>query len=408
MKAQLEQNSIGEFVAPLQSTQHSLHSSFRESALAALKKMDFPGNREEDWKYTRLNKFRKERFEVIENAGTDNIDALRADEEALLLVFVNGFFNADFSDKELNGIAVTGSISETRKENAFTKINEAFFTGGIDLVVQKGNKKIEILFISNNKASSQIRNNVRVESNASAAICFNFQGTGDEASFTNVVTKIVVSENAKLNLDLIQNESESNYHFNLTEVEQARDSVFSVNTITPGSGLIRNDLNIFSNGENTETHLNGLYLVSGNRHVDNHTVMDHRFPNCVSNELYKGVMDGKSTGVFNGKVFVRRDAQKINAFQSNANILLSDDAQINTKPELEIYADDVKCSHGSTTGQLDEEALFYLRARGIGEESARKLLVKAFAEDVTAKIENENVRAYSEKIIEERFQWNKA
>jgi Fe-S cluster assembly protein SufD len=156
-------------------------------------------------------------------------------------------------------------------------------------------------------------------------------------------------------------------------------------------------------GENCESILNGIYLTEENQHVDNHTLVDHRKPHCYSNEKYKGIMNGNSTGVFNGKVFVRQDAQKINAYQSNQNILLSDDATINTKPELEIYADDVKCSHGSTTGQLDEEAMFYLQARGIGKESARKLLVQAFLDEAVNEIESEIFKEKVLQIINEKL-----
>ena len=171
--------------------------------------------------------------------------------------------------------------------------------------------------------------------------------------------------------------------------------------------MVRNNLNIDVKGENCTTNLNGVYQLKGNQHVDNHTVVDHLVPNCESNELYKGIIDEKSTAVFNGKVFVRRNAQKINAFQSNGNVLLSDDATVNSKPELEIYADDVKCSHGSTTGQLDEEAVFYLRARGLSEKSARKLIVSAFINDVIEKINNEEVVHYVQQKIEERFSTTK-
>ena len=169
--------------------------------------------------------------------------------------------------------------------------------------------------------------------------------------------------------------------------------------------LVRNNLNIEVNGENCTSNLNGAYLLKNRQHVDNHTIVDHKVPNCNSNEMYKGVIDDNSTAVFNGKVFVRKDAQKINAFQSNGNVLLTDDAAINSKPELEIYADDVKCSHGSATGPLDEEAVFYLRARGLSEKSARKLLVSAFVQEVFDRIENETFMAYIERCLDERFRW---
>ena len=168
--------------------------------------------------------------------------------------------------------------------------------------------------------------------------------------------------------------------------------------------LVRNNLNIVLDGEHIETHLNGLYLTNGNQVVDTHTVVDHRKPNCNSNELYKGIIEGKSSATFNGKIFVRKDAQKTNAFQSNKNILLSDDGTINTKPQLEIYADDVKCSHGTSTGKLDADKIFYLRARGLSEASAKKLLMHAFASEVVNTIKIEALREYVEEKITKRFE----
>jgi Fe-S cluster assembly protein SufD len=210
-----------------------------------------------------------------------------------------------------------------------------------------------------------------------------------------------------LTIDKIQQEADSNFNILSEYVNQAKDSNFTINTITLDGGLVRNNLNIDVNGQNCETHLSGAYILKGKQHVDNHTTVDHKVAHCESKELYKGVIDENATAVFNGKVFVRKDAQKINAFQSNGNVLLSDTATVNSKPELEIYADDVKCSHGSTTGQLDEEAVFYLRARGISEKSARALMVSAFIGDVIDKIEIEAVKAYVHTLIEEKFGWVK-
>ena len=268
-------------------------------------------------------------------------------------------------------------------------------------------KPVEVLFLSaGGQSVSVVKNHIEISKSASARFRFLFRSADSSSYLTNSITTIHVSANAQFELDQLQFESPAATHYNRTDVTQHRDSKFSINTFSLDGKLIRNDLNIISEGENTETHMRGLYMVNGQQHVDNHTLMDHRVPNCYSNELYKGVMDGKATGVFNGKVFVRRDAQKINAFQSNANVLLSDDARINSKPELEIYADDVKCSHGSTTGQMDEEALFYLRARGIGEESAKKLLIRAYAGEVLDAISDESFRLYLEELIDSRFHWN--
>jgi len=169
--------------------------------------------------------------------------------------------------------------------------------------------------------------------------------------------------------------------------------------------MIRNGLHISVDGNNCETNLNGLYYLQADQHIDNHTTVDHKKPHCTSSELYKGILDGSATGVFNGKVFVREDAQKIEAFQQNNNVILSESASMNAKPELEIYADDVKCSHGSTTGQFDDEAIFYLRTRGVGEDNAKKLMISAFAEDVLKNITTEAIRTHIDNLLKTRSAW---
>jgi Fe-S cluster assembly protein SufD len=215
-----------------------------------------------------------------------------------------------------------------------------------------------------------------------------------------------LGKGAKLTIHKLQLENGADYHFSRENARQDKDATLTINTLTLSGNLVRNDVHVKVAGQNAETNLNGAYILKNNQLVDNHTVVDHLVAHCQSNELYKGVLYDKSTAVFNGKVFVRPDAQKINAFQSNANVLLSDDASVNSKPELEIYADDVKCSHGSTTGQLDESAVFYLRARGLSEKSAKELLVSAFISDVLNKIENKEVLEFTNTFLNKEFGWN--
>jgi Fe-S cluster assembly protein SufD len=219
--------------------------------------------------------------------------------------------------------------------------------------------------------------------------------------WANSVTEVYVEENAEVNHYVLQEGRPKTRQVSHTEVTQQRDSLYNNYTVTlPGTDLVRNNLNINLAASNTETHLYGLYLVAGQQLVDNHTTVDHRKPNCFSNELYKGVLSGTAKAVFNGKVFVQQEAQKTNAFQQNNNLLLSDKAVADSKPQLEIFADDVKCSHGSTIGQFNQEALFYLRSRGISESSARNLLVSAFAFDVVNKIKIPVLREHVERLIE--------
>ncbi len=268
-------------------------------------------------------------------------------------------------------------------------------------------KPIQIVHVlTGENTISNVRNVIISERFSEAEIVQVFLTENAVESFSNNVTEIFVEENAKLTLDKLQNEVERNFHVSTEHVKQAKSSNFKINTITLNGGLVRNDLFIDVDGENVDTHLNGTYVLKGNQHVDNHTTVDHLKANCESNELYKGVVDENATAVFNGKVFVRQDAQKINAYQSNGNVLLSDSASVNSKPELEIYADDVKCSHGSTTGQLDDEAIYYLRARGISEKSAKALMVTAFIGDVIEKIDNESVVEYVHTELHNRFGWD--
>jgi Fe-S cluster assembly protein SufD len=220
----------------------------------------------------------------------------------------------------------------------------------------------------------------------------------------NSLAEVIVYENASINYYKLQNEDQIASQINTTQVNQFQNSHFDTNTVTLGGKWLRNNLNIVLKGSNSESHLNGLQILKKNQHVDNHTLVDHQMPHCESNQLYKGILNDKSNGVFNGKIFVRKDAQKTNAYQSSKNMLLSDDATMNTKPQLEIYADDVKCSHGSSTGQIDPSALFYLRARGLSPESAKSLLMYAFAVDVIQTIKVESYKNYLEGLIEKCFE----
>jgi len=265
---------------------------------------------------------------------------------------------------------------------------------------------VYLYFISDGRLAkpfSQPRNLFVVGRESTAKMVEVFHTIGQHHSFTNVVTEIVVAENASVEYYKVQDESENAHHVGTTQAHLSRDSKFAAYTVCLRGALLRNNLNLILDGSNVEAHMYGLYLLNGKTHADNHTLADHRQPNSYSNELYKGILDGKSTGVFNGKVFVRQAAQKTNAFQSNRNLVLSKEASMNTKPQLEIYADDVKCSHGATVGQLDEDMLFYLRTRGIPAESARALLMRAFAEDVLTTISIAPLREYLEKLIAQRL-----
>lgn len=397
-----------------------LSTELQQKAKTVLETTPFPTTRSEAWKYTRVTKIRNGQFAIQPMHLA--INQHQIDSTAISLVFVNGYFAPHLSSSVIPAGVKLVALSQMSEQerlvlgnelplegHIFNAFNTAYATDGISIQIEaKVNleQSIEITHISTGKnVLSTVRNSIQCGAFSKVHITQQFVSENAGNCFANVVCEISVGENAQLTIDKLQIEDDSAFHISTEEVQQAAHSNFTINTITLNGGLVRNNLHINVNGSNCETNLNGAYILKGNQHVDNHTVVDHKVPHCLSNELYKGVIDGKATAVFNGKVFVRKDAQKINAFQSNANVLLSDDATIDSKPELEIYADDVKCSHGSTTGQLDEEAIFYLRARGIGEKAARQLMVGAFVGDVFEKIENEAISAKIETILASRFEW---
>jgi Fe-S cluster assembly protein SufD len=397
-----------------------LSEPLRQKALSVLENTPFPTTRTEAWKYTRVAKIRNTVFAVKPSALSENKHAI--DPRAVSFVFVNGHFAADLSATSYpDGMKVLALSQMDEQERnmlggalplgneIFHAFNTAYTTDGLYIHVSAKMQietPIEITHITTgSNVISNVRNVIVCEAFSKATIIQQFVSENAAECFTNVVSEISVGQNAFLTIDKLQQENDTCFHIATEAVQQAKDSNFTINTITLNGGLVRNNLNIDVNDQNCETNLNGGYILKGNQHVDNHTVVDHKAPNCLSNELYKGVIDGKATAVFNGKVYVRKDSQKINAFQSNGNVLLSDDATVNSKPELEIYADDVKCSHGSTTGQLDEEAVFYLRARGISEKGARQLMVGAFVGEVFGKIENAAFIAKINETLAERFDW---
>ncbi len=294
-------------------------------------------------------------------------------------------------------------------KDVFAQLNTALASNGLFIYIAPNaqvQKPIQInnICTSNAYQMLQVHHVIVAEkfSNVSMVETF-FSEKNSEAYLLNTLSEVYVGQNAFVNYYKLQSENDTAIHINTTQVIQSQQSHFDTNTITLGGKWLRNNLNIVLNGIQCVSHLNGLQLLNKQQHVDNHTLVDHQMPHCESNQLYKGILKDKSTGVFNGKIFVRKDAQKTNAYQSSKNMLLSDDATMNTKPQLEIYADDVKCSHGSSTGQIDENAVFYLRARGISPDSAKALLMCAFAMDVIHTIKIDSYKNYLGGLIEKCF-----
>ena len=410
----------------------NLHALRRE-AFDFLSKKGFPHAKDEEYKFTNLTKILEKKFTMTQSHNSSSLTKEQIGEvsipslDAYQIVFWNGEYSAEYSDDVFeDGLTVSSLKSSIKNEQSaieamfnskvnftedpFVAMNTAFSQQGVHIqIADKAiiTKPIVIYFIGDSSRSEliyNIRNLIRAGSFSQCSIIEKFDTFGENASFSNVVNEISVAENASFKHYKIENDSENANHISNTYASQAKHSNFTANTFATNGAMVRNNLNIKLEQEGCESHMNGLYLIDGKTHVDNHTVVDHMVANCYSNELYKGIMDGNSKGVFNGKIFVRQDAQQTNAFQSNKNILLSDKATINTKPQLEIWADDVKCSHGCTTGQLDEEALFYLQARGIQKDKARAILLNAFAGDVLENISIEAIQGYLQNIITQRLE----
>ncbi len=415
------------FLAALSSLQFNEDSYFeglRNNAQNELNELDFPTSKTEYWKYTRVGKIVNNTYTLGQPEKIDVSNFLIPNLDAQVLVIINGHVVADLSDfTSVDGVTLT-SLSHAKKQNfeglkkhfnqftqdkkeIFLAFNNAFHTDGIYLEVAK-NKIVEkplhiINITTGNNTISLSRNLFVANAGSQVKIIESFVNVGGEKNFNNHVSELIVAENAFMEYNKIQDKKETNFSVATEQVYQEANSNFTINTATFNGALVRNNLNIEVDASNCETNLNGLYLGKNKDHIDNHTVVDHKKPHCNSNEVYKGILDDESTGVFNGKVFVRQDAQITNAFQQNNNILLTDNATANSKPELEIYADDVKCSHGSTTGQIDEEAIFYLQSRGISKKGALKLMINAFAKDALERISIEALQAYIDDKIEERF-----
>ena len=391
-------------------------------ALQMLEQQGIPSNRHEDYKYCNLDAILKKEFKNLNQSflPVQHINEFRM-KDAITLVVVNGTFSAALSDKMvIRGLHLQtfSQLDESAKNkiatlanvesDAFVALNTAFCSNGFYLRVEKGAAipmSVHVIYINTAEGEALVntRNFIELEEGAELQLIEEQVQIGSGKIFSNFLSEKLVAKNARLQSCLFQNESGQSYSVNTNQVQMARDSYYENTTVTLNGQVVRNNHQVVLAGENGVSHLNGLFLAGGTQLVDNHTLMDHQVPHCESNELYKGIINDKSTGVFNGKIFVRKDAQKTNAYQSSKNILLSDDATINTKPQLEIYANDVKCSHGTSTGKIDENALFYLNARGIGKESAKKMLLSSFAQEVILKIESEELRDKISHLFENRI-----
>ena len=414
-------------------------TTLRKEAYSRFDGLQFPTVRQEDWKYTNVAApLTRNSFTLGGNSRHEPIPVERI--EPLLIggvsapraVFVNGNYSESLSSIPSTGAGVyVGSIADllhdgneaersilednlaryaTYEDRPFIALNTAFLSDGAYVRIAKNaivEEPIQLVFVSVTEAELNGHDGIAVhprvlivaEAGTQATVVEVHAGLDDGERFTNPVTEAVIAESAVVEHFKVQLEGSSTYHVASLDVQQAENSVFTSHSYTFEGKLSRNTITPVLAGEGSECNLNGLYVLGGDQHADTHSVIDHATPHCDSNELYKGVLSGTSHGVFSGKIVVREGAQKTNAFQSNKNLLLSKDATIDSKPQLEIFADDVKCSHGATVGQIDEQALFYLRSRGIDRDAAFQILVHAFTAELLDSVKSEPLRSSLEQLL---------
>lgn len=407
-------------------------NKIREKAIERFRELGLPDKKNENYKYTDLKKEFDNGYKTYlspKNIKFDMKEIFSCDVPDLntkVILLLNGwYYDRENLLTELPGGAIVGSFqkaseiypelvkkhfaqyADIEKEGSVA-LNTAFVKDGIFLFVPKGviiEKPIQIInvLMDEEEGFTQHRNLYILEENSQASIVVCDHTLSASNFLTNSVAEFYVGQNAHLDYSRIQNEHNGSKQVSHLFFHQERDSNVTANTISLHGGLIRNDISVHLDGEGCENNTYGLYLTDKGQHIDNHVFIDHAKPHCISNQLFKGVLDDFATGAFNGKILVRRDAQKTQAYQANNNILLTDDADIKTRPQLEIYADDVKCSHGATVGQLDENALFYMRARGINKKEAKLLLMYAFAHEIIQKIKVPALKDRITDLVEKRL-----
>ena len=401
---------------------------FRKAAKERFRSVGIPGPRDEKWKYTHLGGLAKQAFEMGspddgELTPVDLREAQVADLDCSQMVFVNGVFREELSSLPgpsagIEVHSISDALLERQEEleaffsrepgfdfESFAELNTALFSCGSYVRIRRGaelRSPLYLIYLTSRQDGpfmSHPRNIIHVEEGASLCLIEDYCGPDDFVYLSNPVTEFQVEKGARVLHHRLVREGDASFHISNLGVRQADDSAFSSNSFCLSGGMVRNDVVTLLGGEGIECNLNGLVIGRGKQHIDNHTRIHHARANCNSRELYKAVLDDESHGVFNGKIYVAQDAQKTHAIQTNQSVLLSPKAVMDTKPELEIYADDVKCTHGATVGQLNEDGMFYLRSRGIDEETARVLLIYAFASDLVSGIELQPLREAVEGLL---------
>ncbi|EEF61820.1 Fe-S cluster assembly protein SufD [Pedosphaera parvula] len=408
----------------------------RKASIARFAELGFPTLKDEDWRFTNVGPITKLPFKPVFTYSKESLNEAAINQFAFTslksskLVFVNGHFSKELSHilPQKDGIKV-GSLAAALEADsallekhlgryvkpegtAFSALNTAFFHDGAFIHVPAGKvieEPVHLLFVTTSKEPGTTvhpRNLIIAERGSQATVIESYVSTVDGPYFTNVVSEMVIGEDAVVEHCKFQDESPEAFHIAAVNVQLGKGCNFIAHSIALGAKLSRNNIWTNLDAERVECVLNGLYLTKDEQLADNHMIVEHAKPHCNSHEYYNGILAGKSRGVFHGRILVRPDAQKTDAKQTNKNLLLSDDATIDTKPQLEIYADDVKCTHGATVGQLNEESIFYLRARGIGKETARRMLIHSFAGEIIARVRNAALREELDAIVWDRLEQN--
>ena len=382
-------------------------SSDKELLFESFINKGFPTTKDEEWKYTSLKKIISNNYAIQPENRAFNSSNIKKFSLGLKdkIIFSDGKL---LRDPKIYGVKISGfSDFKCKNQNSIVELNSALAKSGFTIDIEKNivvESPIEILFFNTIKDGFyQYRNQITIGDHSKVKIVESIYDLSNSSTFVNNFTKVNCGINTNVEYNKIQNNTKESKLIDCMNIFQEKDSVFTINSLIFGGNFIRNNLNFEQNGSNCESNMSGVSILDGEQLVDNHTFVDHKTAKCRSNEMYKGVYLGDSKGVFNGKIMVRKDAQKIDAFQSNNNLLLGDRATIDSKPQLEIYADDVKCSHGCTVGQLDEEALFYMRSRGIGKVEAKAILTYAFASEVIENLSVSELKSLSKNLLAKKL-----
>jgi Fe-S cluster assembly protein SufD len=399
--------------------------SLRQEAFARFAETGFPTTHDEDWRFTNVAAVSNTTFELAgpEAVTKEKLDPFGASQFACCLVFMNGLFSQELSTLATlpKGAAIGSLATQLRNDpasveqhlgrylntqrDAFAALNTSFIEDGVYIHVPRGvalEAPIYVLYVTvpgSKPTMNHPRNLIVANESSQVTVVEDYVSLGEGITFSNAVTELVAGDNANVSHYMIVREGDQAYNFSTLRIQQGRSANVATHSLLLSGALVRNNVHPVLAGEGSECLINGLFMANGRQHMDNYMLVEHASAHCDSRQFYNGILNGQSHGVFHGRIIVHKDAQKTDAKQTNRNLLLSDDAQIDTKPQLEIYADDVKCTHGATIGQFDENALFYLRSRGLAEAAARHVLLLAFANECLDRMNSPQVRDHLEKLV---------